>query len=249
MIISYFPAEHPFLRHLQAHAAFKMYGFVPYTYEKELAQKTTAFILFSPFEIEEKFVEPDHIWKKYFQEHYSYMKFFNLSIYPNENPNHLFLFDLPGNFAEKINKAKPLNEDWEPFVFGAVDARNQLHDFLAGHGGKSFYKPLYRLKSLLKDIQAERQKGVLHAEIWGELGADVLSWWNDLYTRFHVYQDFFAILPIGGEIESIRANLEQIRPFFAEKGNDERLLYDLHCLDALESIDETLKILHQYATH
>lgn len=247
--ILHFPSTHPYLKRLQSHPAFEPWTFTPWSEAVEPATEAGVFILVSPFEVEEKYIAPDHIWKKYLQQQALQLKFFNLSIYPSEQPNHLYLFGLPDDFSTVVHAAPNLTDSWEPYVFGAMDARDRLKDFLEGHGGMSFYKPLYRLKSLIQDIQREKTEGIPYTETWEELGIDVLNWWDALCTRWQRYQDFFQILPLAEIVEQIEAQLQQITPFFAAKGIDDQLLYDLNCIEALDSIDHHLKTLQEYAAH
>lgn len=249
MKILHFPSTHPYLKRLQSNPTFEPWTFTPWSEATEPSSEAGVFILVSPFEVQEKYVAPDHIWKKYLQQHAPQCKFFNLSIYPSDQPNHLYLFGLPDDFTTSVQAAPALADHWEPYVFGAMDARDRLQDFLEGHGGMSFYKPLYRLKSLLQDIQREKTEGIPYAETWEELGSDVLSWWDALCTRWQRYQDFFQILPLSAIVNQIATELHQITPFFAAKGTDEQLLYDLNCIKALDSIDHQLKTMTDYASH
>ena len=92
-------------------------------------------------------------------------------------------------------------------------------------------------------------EGIPYVETWEELGMDVLNWWDALLTRWQRYQDFFQILPLASIVEQIEAKLQQITPFFTARGTDEQLLYNLNCIEALDSIDHHLKTLQEYAAH
>lgn len=245
----HFPSSHPYLDILKRHQACVGWKWSTYSIPEAIDAEKQVFVLFSPMEVGEKIIAPDHIWRQYLRQRQPRLKFFNVSIYPGQHPNYLFLFDLPINFSNKIENALTLNEEWDPFVFGAIDARDRLRDFLLGHGGMSFYKPLYRLQSLIVDIIAEKTTGVAYLETWGELGADTLIWWTALYTRWQLYLDFFTILPLQKEVEAVDFKLQQIKPFFDHKGMQEHLLYDLECDAALRSITQNIKILESYAAH
>lgn len=245
----HFPSTHPYLKRLQSHPAFEPWTFIPWSEATEPSSEVGVFILISPFEVQEKYIAPDHIWKKYLQQHMPQLKFFNLSIYPSEQPNHLYLFGLPDDFSNAIQTAQSLTEDWQPFVFGAMDARDRLQDFLEGHGGMSFFKPVDRLKGLLTVMNRDLEQGVSFDELWSDFGTDILNWWDAVCTRWQCYQDFFTILPFSEIVEQIEAKLQQITPFFAAQGTNKQLLYDVYCVEALNAIDHHLKILQEYATH
>ncbi len=245
----HYPSSHPYLTLLQQHKAYEGWEWIAYSGLETISSETQVFILVSPLMVGEKIIAPDFIWKQYLQQHQPQLKFLNVSIYPNDHPNHLFLFDLPHSFTEKFQNALTLNVDWEPFVFGGIDARNYLKDFIHGHGGMSFYKPLYRLYSLIKDIFAEKADGIAYLETWTELGPDTLTWWNALCTRWRLYQDFFTILPLDKEVTIIETKLQQIEPFFAGQGAHEHLLYESQCDNVLQSIIQIIKTLESYASH
>ncbi|MFN0216537.1 MAG: hypothetical protein ACKVT2_19930 [Saprospiraceae bacterium] len=223
---------------------------IPYSAKKTDLTKAEAVLLFSPFHVQEQYLSPDVVWKKYCQEEYPNLKIVTASFAVQPAENCLELSALPENLAAFFETALPAKTepDWQPADTGGLNMMDVLRRFFNGHGTESLMKEFGILYRPAHDIRVHIQLGTPHETIRDLYLRDgnLVQRWKAFLSRWNRYFPMFEGLPFYPKFQEVALLIEKTDSFFQKNSDDLDLYAQIGCDEAIEAIRTNLKSIIPY---
>ncbi|HRI80072.1 MAG TPA: hypothetical protein PLR06_11100 [Cyclobacteriaceae bacterium] len=95
-------------------------------------------ILFSPLLLDDKWIAPESVWKRYFEQVAPQVRLIQAGMQGDKSKaNYLHLYAWPDNLQTFLETAKTVNE-WVPCQTGGIDLSDLIRLFFDGHGTDGF---------------------------------------------------------------------------------------------------------------
>lgn len=221
---------------------------VPYSAGENDLAGAEAVLLFSPFHVQEQYLSPDAVWKKYCSTECPNLKVVTASFAVQPAQNCLELSDLPQDLAAFFEAALPAQADWQPADTGGLNMMDVLRRFFNGHGTESLMKEFEILLRPARNIRIDLNLGTapetirdLHLS-----DGDMTRRWRDFLSRGHRYYPMFEGLPFYPTFQEIERLAQKIAPFFQNNSDDLDLYAQLGCDEVIETIRTNLKSIIPY---
>ncbi|HRI34244.1 MAG TPA: hypothetical protein PLD02_10860 [Saprospiraceae bacterium] len=207
--IYYFPDDPPFSSRWEAR--LPMVGYRLLAYNPAQPPKVDTVLLLTSLLLEDKWIAPESVWKRYFEQNAPNVRLIQSGMQGNESrPNYLHLYAWPNDFSNFLQTSKTVSE-WTPYPIGGTDLSDLIRFFFDGHGTDGFAEWKNKVQRVLSSLLYNLKEGKPVVEIQ--------QWLNDpekkhrfasMQGRWQHYNKVFTILPDSKCLKNIDDLLNKI---------------------------------------